>query len=178
MFEKMSSDDVAGLLGFALMLAFVVLGAAVVAWALYWDWRKKQLLYEERRAMLEKGMAPPPLPTSFSIPGQLAQVKQELQKLKFDERRLMIEKGMVPPELPDEDQIAPKTPAVALSRGTLLFFGGIGLEIAAFSIQPTNDLGKVLLFVAPVIGMVGLGYLVYYRFAKGRKPEAGQEKSL
>ncbi len=47
----------------AVMIPIVatVLGFGVVFWAIYWNHRKQRLQYEERRLMIEKGMAPPVL---------------------------------------------------------------------------------------------------------------------
>jgi uncharacterized membrane protein YfcA len=41
----------------------IVLGIGVAFWAIYWGHQTKKLQYEERRAMIEKGMTPPPIPT-------------------------------------------------------------------------------------------------------------------
>jgi hypothetical protein len=40
----------------------IVLGLGMGFWRIYWDFQRKRLVYEERRAMIEKGMEPPPLP--------------------------------------------------------------------------------------------------------------------
>ena len=50
--------------GFALMIPIVsiVLGIGCGCWAIYWDYRTKQIKYKERELMIEKGMTPPPMP--------------------------------------------------------------------------------------------------------------------
>jgi hypothetical protein len=32
----------------------------LIAWAVYWDFRKKRLQFDERRVMIENGINPPP----------------------------------------------------------------------------------------------------------------------
>ena len=49
------------ILGVMVPISAIVLGIGVVFWAIYWNHRKQQLQYEERRLMIEKGMAPPVL---------------------------------------------------------------------------------------------------------------------
>jgi hypothetical protein len=48
-----------GLLGVLIPILATVLGIGLAFWAIYWDYRKKRLQYEERRLMIEKGMTPP-----------------------------------------------------------------------------------------------------------------------
>ena len=51
----LSSDQLALLIP----IIAIVLGIGVAFWAIYWGHRTKQLEFEERRAMIEKGMMPP-----------------------------------------------------------------------------------------------------------------------
>jgi hypothetical protein len=37
----------------------IVFGIGVAFWAIYWDYRGKQLKYRERELMIERGMTPP-----------------------------------------------------------------------------------------------------------------------
>jgi uncharacterized membrane protein YfcA len=46
----------------------IVLGIGVAFWAIYWGHQTKKLEYEERRAMIEKGITPPPIPTEAQAP--------------------------------------------------------------------------------------------------------------
>jgi len=39
----------------------IILGIGVAFWAIYWDYRTKQLKYRERELMIEKGLTPPPM---------------------------------------------------------------------------------------------------------------------
>ena len=39
----------------------IVMGIGIAMWSIYWDHQTKRLKYEERRQMIEKGMAPPPV---------------------------------------------------------------------------------------------------------------------
>jgi hypothetical protein len=145
--------------GIVLLAALVV---GVIAWAVYWDYRRKRFQHEERRLMIERGMTPPPI---FS--GNWPQVKQHEQQLKFDERRLRIEMGLeVPPE-----QKKPLTPDDYLRRGTMLLCLGIGCAIAYFALRfatvaEARDAQAWALGLSPVLGLFGVGHLVYYRLTK------------
>ncbi len=46
----------------------IVMGVGVAFWTLYLEHQRRQLQYEERRLMIEKGMMPPPLPESVPRP--------------------------------------------------------------------------------------------------------------
>jgi hypothetical protein len=37
----------------------IVMGIGIGGWAIYWDYRTKQMKYRERELMIEKGMMPP-----------------------------------------------------------------------------------------------------------------------
>jgi hypothetical protein len=50
-----------GMLGLSIPILSIVLGIGVAFWAIYWDYRTRQLKYRERELMIEKGMTPPPL---------------------------------------------------------------------------------------------------------------------
>jgi Domain of unknown function (DUF6249) len=42
-------------------LVALVLGIGIAFWSIYWDHQRRRLQYEERRLMIEKGIAPPPM---------------------------------------------------------------------------------------------------------------------
>ena len=124
-----------GLLGVMIPILAIVLGIGVAFWAIYWDHRKKQLQYEERRLMIEKGMAPPPV-------------------LLEDEKKRW-------------------TAEDCLRRGTVMLFLGIGLGIGYFVLRNSMSDGPPawqLGVAGAIVGLLGLGNLVYYFIAKGRKP--------
>ncbi len=50
-----------GTLAVMIPIVATVLGFGAVFWWIYWNHRKQRLQYEERRLMIEKGMAPPVL---------------------------------------------------------------------------------------------------------------------
>ncbi len=123
----------------------LVMGIGVGAWAIYWDHQKTRLQHEERRMMIEKGMTPPP---------DLAA-----------QRKLV-------------------TPEDCLRRGTIMFFLGIGLGIASFVVLTLSDdadpLGRLLGVrglqpawllgvAAAIVGLLGLGNLVYYFIGRNRE---------
>lgn len=49
-------DSVIGML---IPIVAIVFGIGVAFWAIYWDYRGKQLKYRERELMIERGMVPP-----------------------------------------------------------------------------------------------------------------------
>jgi hypothetical protein len=156
-------------LGILIMVAMVIVGTVVViAWAVYWDYQKKRLKFEERRAMIEKGMEPPP-PAPHVLAGWPGVRQQELQ-LKFAERRLMIEKGLAPPEEPAK---RPATRPELLRRGVLMLCvaAGIGAAAVLLNFVPAARVPEVFdaqawgLGLAPIIGALGLGHIVAARFA-------------
>src|SRR6476659_3840995 len=78
---------------------FMGIGATAVTVILMWVtyfvctyvYKAKLLEREERRLMIEKGMAPPaPAPVGWPA------VKVREQELQYEERRLLIEKGLTP----------------------------------------------------------------------------------
>lgn len=48
--------------GIWIPLSAIVLSLGMGFWRIYWDFQRRRLEYEERRAMIEKGLTPPPLP--------------------------------------------------------------------------------------------------------------------
>jgi hypothetical protein len=153
------------------VLTLGVLAAGVLCWAFYWEYRKKRLLHEERRSMIEKGLTPPPIVSgAWSWP----QVKQHEQQLKYEERRLRIEKGM---EVPEETK--PATPEDYLRRGVIAFCVGLGLVLAyAFVDVVDSDARSWLGVLGPTIGLYGLGNVVYYfLMPKPREQNPASNKS-
>ena len=148
----------------------IVCGTALVAWLAYWDYRKKRLQFDERRAAIENGMEPPPLPPKQldGWPG----VKQREVELRAQERRLRIEKG-----LPVEECLpAPKTRLDYLRRGLLAMGIGagfalacVGLSVSQVEFGSRNEAIAWCIGLAPIIFLYGVANLVYQRFA----PPAG-----
>jgi hypothetical protein len=115
-------------------LAAMTLGIGVAFWAIYWSYQTKQLQYQERRLMIEKGIAPPS-----------AQPSEEAR-------------------LTAEDY---------LSRGVIMIFLAVGLAIASSFLGGRGADGPpawLLQVAAAIVGLLGLGSLVYYVIARNRKP--------
>jgi Domain of unknown function (DUF6249) len=92
------------------------------------------------------------------------------KRLQYEERRLMIERGLTPPpELPSKPKNA-TTPEDCLRRGTIMFFLGIGFAIAYFVVQWTGPARPAWLLgvAAAIVGLLGVGNLVYYAIARRR----------
>jgi hypothetical protein len=153
-------------LNFAIVVAAAVV---LIAWAVYWDYRKRRMEHEERRLMIEKGMEPPPFspPRLSGWPG----VKQSEDQLKYAERRLLIEKGLeVPPvvkPLMPEDYLRRGLIGVSLGIGFAVGYLMITLSGRSFSNQEDWLAGFSVL--SPVIGLFGLANLVHYQVMKGRR---------
>ena len=58
--QKATDPDMAKILVHVPGIALVVLGFAFAFWAVYWDYRRQALEFEERRLMVERGLTPPP----------------------------------------------------------------------------------------------------------------------
>ena len=141
-------------------MTLIVLGFVVVCWAIYWEFRKRELEYTERRLMIERGMTPPPMERANQSNAFIV-----AQQLRHDERRLMLEKGITPPSR------KPWQPRQFLLVGTILFFLGIGLGIASFQLAYAGDIadGAIAGSWGASIGMIGLACLVYYLLTKDKQ---------
>ncbi len=117
-----------GLLGVMIPILATVLGIGLAFWAIYWDYRKKRLQYEERRLMIEKGMTPPLV-------------------------------------LPDEG--THHALEDCLRRGTIMLFLGIGIGIGYLLLQNS---ARLFGLGGAIVGLTGLGNLVYYFIARNRHP--------
>jgi hypothetical protein len=146
--------------------ALIVLGFGFGGWAIYWDYRKKQLMYEERRVMIERGMNPPPVPEPHANTPAGAWAAKNRQQ--HEERRLMIEKGMTPPLPPTHG-----TWQKYLGIGLIAFFLGIGLGIAYLVLIRAGDVADAGPAGAwgAAIGMAGLGCTIYALILKRDRPE-------
>jgi hypothetical protein len=157
-----ASDRVLALIGFTIA---GILG--VIAWGVYWSYRKKQLYYEERRAMIEKGMEPPPEPPP-AVAGWPGVKAQETQ-LKFAERRLRIEKGL---PVQEEPQPQPLTPEERRRRGIMMLCAGAGIGVAALLLSfvgaDGDDAVSWAAGLGPLIAGIGLGHIL-----SSRRTQAG-----
>jgi Domain of unknown function (DUF6249) len=57
----MTAGEATGLLGLITGLMSAVMSLGIGFWWIYWSYRKKQLQYQERQLMIEKGLTPPPI---------------------------------------------------------------------------------------------------------------------
>jgi nitrogen fixation-related uncharacterized protein len=96
------------------------------------------------------------------------------QRLQYEERRLMIEKGMTPPAVLPEGEKKRWTPEECLKYGTIMVFLGIGFGVASLLVGPSGrgPHPSELAVAGAIVGLLGLGNLVYYVIARGRKPAA------
>ena len=92
------------------------------------------------------------------------------RKLQYDERKLMIERGLTPPPLPLET--SRRTLESSLRNGIILLSLGIGFAVA-YVVRQGGDLSSSatranggFAIGAPILIMLGVGYLVYYAIAR------------
>lgn len=149
----------------------------LIAWITYFEWRKKQLQFEERRAAIEHGMAPPPPPpqTLSGWPG----VRQHELELRFAERRLMIEKGMdvcggavgSKPPLTKEDYLRRGIMSACVGVGFLLAYGLLGMT----PVGGGAEARAWCLGLGPLLTFFGIGNLIYRRYMTEAPPQGRQE---
>ena len=123
-------------------------------------YKAKVLEREERRLMIERGMAPPaPQPLGW------AAVRARELQLQFEERRLSIEKGVpLPPE-------PTRKPAEVLHRGLTFLALGLGLaggyavfKMSGFDASQTTQ-NWFLFFgvISPGVALYGIANIIHYR---------------
>lgn len=117
----------------------IVLGIGVAFWAIYWDYRTKQIKYKERELMIEKGLP-------------------------------------LPPMAPDKKLV---TPEDCLRRGAIMLFLGIGLGIGYIILlwDRSGPPAWVCGVGAAIVGLLGMGHLVYYFIARKHKPQGLENSS-
>jgi hypothetical protein len=161
-----------------LAIVCIVCVALIICSALYWDFRKRQLIFEERRVAIENGMPPPPLPQQQL--GGWPGVRQRELELKAEERRLMIERG-IPVQ---EEQKKPLTRQDCLRRGLLATGVGVGallayvlLGVEQLQVGGLEDARAWCAGLGPVLLFYGIGHLVYQRFITDPPPATVETRS-
>jgi hypothetical protein len=143
----------------------------LVGWLAYFDFRKKQLMFEERRAAIENGMTPPPLPPKQldGWPG----MKQREAELKAEERRLRIEKGL--PVVDEQPEL--KTRSYYLRRGLVAACLGVGFVLAYWglvfsksSVDGVSEAQAWAIGLAPLFLLYGVANLIYQRYVPAASP--------
>jgi hypothetical protein len=169
---------------FILSVMGIVGLAVVLVWLIYWVYRAKLLDREERRLMIERGIAPPP-PEAKGWPA----VKAREQELRFAERRLLIEKGIEagvydprnpPPSFLSTETAEPRRPDDYLRRGLVRFGIGAGL-LGAYAIFRTSGIDVsdevrnwILFFalISPLFAANGLANILHYMATRRTKDAA------
>jgi hypothetical protein len=129
------------------MIAIIAIvgGLSIPIVALLLDFRRRKLQFEERRAMIERGMTPPPL---------------EDMDEDGARRRLALD-----PVLRREK---------SLHDGIICLFTGIGLTLAAWALTlvPRSfiplGLAGPLAVGGSIVGLIGIGKLVYHAVSRPR----------
>jgi hypothetical protein len=131
--------------GTLIPIVAIVGSFAIPITAIILDYRRRKLQHEERRAMIERGMQPPPLE---------------------DKEKPFLQASHRTPE---------ERRQKSLHDGVILLFLGLGLGVGAFllgyvfteSFFP-DKFPAMLALGAAVLGFLGAGYLIYYAIT--RKP--------
>jgi hypothetical protein len=122
----------------------IVGGLTVGAIAILTEHRRKMALLEERRLMIEKGMTPPPLSGALLEHGPPAGTSYSVES--------------------------------SLRTGVITLFVGLGL-VGAFLVlrylvfADTFIPSRAISLLGPagvLVSLIGIGHLVYFRFARGR----------
>jgi len=119
--------------GILIPLVAIVGGLAVPIVALFMDFQRRKLQFEERRAMIEKGMQPPPL-EAVDQRGQTAEVRRD-RHLRGGLSSLCI--------------------GVGLALAAYLMSHVIGISFLPPGIAGAMAIG------ACVLGFIGIGQLLY-----------------
>ena len=91
------------------------------------------------------------------------------RKLQYEERKLMIERGLTPPPLPPE--LPRRSLESSLRNGIVLVALGLGFAVV-YVMRGGNLLGQStgassgFAIAAPILFLLGVGYLVYYAIAR------------
>jgi len=132
--------------GILVPIVAIVGGFAIPITAIIMDYRRRRLQYEERRAMIERGMQPPPLEDK--------------------------EKPFLQAHHPTPEEQRQRS----LHSGLILLFLGLGIGLGAYllgyvftrSFFP-DKFPAMMALAASVLVFLGLGHLIYYAVA--RKPD-------
>ena len=181
------------------LFAIWVIGIGAIAvtvllmWLIYWVYRAKLLQREERRLMIERGIAPPtPGPVGWPA------VKAREQELQYEERRLLIEKGLTPEviesglKLGNADGTSfldallpkknPRQPHDYLRKGLRALAFGLGLA-GAYIVFNTSGIDAddearnwflVFGILSPVVSLYGISNVVIYLATRNRTGAASQ----
>jgi len=146
--------DESTLFGQGVTILAVVLSLGIVPLGIYFDHRKRSMLFEERRLMIERGMQPPPFVEPKPFPFNLE------------------------PRMPRDARAVLET---CFRRGLILTFLGVGLWVGdtVLSQRLTALDGSAsradwlmasgtLAATGIVLGLLGVGNLVYYALSLAR----------
>jgi hypothetical protein len=165
--ERTNPDTLVGALTAVVIILGVVVGLTYVI--VTWDLRRQKLYFEERRAFIDKGLAPPPerakTPEETMAMWGMYTSKMQRQRLQFEERRLMIEKGMTPPPL-----LTPQTPEAYRRKGIVTASLGLGMSVGYFALTPENSFKELIGFAGPVLALLGIGFIIYSLHRKVAPP--------
>ena len=120
----------------------IVLGLGLAFWRTYWAHQRRRLQHQERLAMIERGMTPPPEPDWDDLPGR----KRRLYPLSADHA---LRRGVM---------------LLCLGLG----FAVAAVVLNTFG--DDKDLVWIAGTAGAIIGSLGVGNLAYYFIVRDRKP--------
>jgi len=131
----------------AIAIIAIIGGLAIPISALFLDFRRRQLQFEERRAMIERGMTPPPLHELDEQGGRSNFVRDPVLR-----REKSLHDGII-----------------CVFTGMGLALGAWALTVLPHSFIPRGIAGPLALG-GSIVGLVGIGMLVYCAVTRPRGP--------
>ena len=128
-------------------LIAIVMTFSIPIWAIFNDHRKRRMLHEERRLMIERGMVPPPLPAARK-PWDGASDPVRALEACFQRGVILTIVG------------------VGMAAGLLLLTD----QLTPFRNEVPDRTFAELSVVALFIGLIGVANLAYYALARRRVP--------
>lgn len=149
--------DESTLFGQMVTILAVVLSLGLVPLGFYFDHRKRKMLFEERRLMIERGMQPPPFTESKPFPFNLEPAgSRDVQALI----EACLRRGLILVFLGAGLWLAD----MVLGQRASVLAGGESRPLAAFLASGSLAAGGI------VLALLGAGNLVYYAVARTRTP--------
>jgi hypothetical protein len=133
--------------GSLIAVVAVVGGLTIPITALFMDFRRRKLQFEERRAMIERGMTPPPLHELDDQAGGSTFTRDPAAR-----REKSLRDGII-----------------SLFTGLGLGLSSWVLTVVPYTLVPREIAGPLAMSGATV-GMIGMGLLVYYAVTRPRGP--------
>jgi hypothetical protein len=134
-------DELAGVLGVMVPIVAIVMGVGLAFWRTYWAHQRRRLQHQERLAMIERGITPPPEQTSDET-----------------KRRLY----------PLSAEYALRRGTILSCLGVGLFAANVVLGPMAGS---DREIAYMVGAAGAIVASLGVGNFLYFWIVRGRKPQ-------